>query len=109
MGMVIKQYEVYLVDLSPTTGYEIQKTRPCAVISPNEMNSTIGTVIIAPLTTKTKLYPSRIEIFFDDKKGWIVLDQIRTIDKSRFIKKLGSLKKQESQSVKNIIQEMLVE
>ena len=109
MGMVIKQYEVYLIDLDPTKGHEIQKTRPCVIISPNEMNSTIGTVIIAPMTTKSKSYPSRIEISFEEKMGWIVLDQIRTIDKSRLVKKLGSIKKNEILMVKEIIKEMLVD
>ena len=109
MGMVIIQYEVYLIDLDPTKGHEIQKMRPCLIISPNEMNNNIGTVIIAPMTTKSKLYPSRIEIEFDNKTGWIVLDQIRTVDKSRLIKKIGSITSIEIQNVKSILQEMLVD
>jgi mRNA interferase MazF len=109
MGMVIKQYEVFLIDLDPTKGHEIQKTRPCVVISPDEMNANIGTVIIAPMTTTSKTYPSRVEINFDKKQGWVVLDQIRTIDKSRLIKKMGSIQKEEIIKVKNVLQEMLVD
>ena len=109
MGMVISQYDVYWVDLDPTKGHEIKKTRPCVVISPNEMNKFIGTVIIAPMTSKSKQYPSRIEVLFNQKQGWIVLDQIRTIDKRRLIKKVGSLKKDEISKIKSLIKEMLVD
>ena len=109
MGMVINQYEVYLVDLDPTKGHEIQKIRPCVVISPNEMNHEIGTVIVAPMTTKSHKYPTRVELTFDSKKGWIVLDQIRTIDKIRLVKKIGVIEKKEIVQVKQIIQEMLVD
>ena len=109
MGMVINQYEVYLVDLDPTQGSEIQKTRPCLVISPNEMNHFIKTIIIAPMTTKSHNYPTRIEINFENKNGWIVLDQIRTIDKSRLIKKMGKIDKKIIQKVKDTLREMLVE
>ncbi|WP_219812035.1 type II toxin-antitoxin system PemK/MazF family toxin [Alkalispirochaeta sphaeroplastigenens] len=109
MGMVISQYDVYLVDLDPTKGHEIKKTRPCVVISPNEMNKYIGTVIIAPMTSKSKQYPSRTEVFFNQKQGWIVLDQIRTIDKSRLIKRIGRIKKDEILKVKALIKEMLVD
>lgn len=109
MGMVINQYEVYLVNLDPTKGSEIQKTRPCLVISPNEMNHYINTVIIAPMTTKSHNYPTRIEVDFDNKFGWIVLDQIRTIDKSRLIKKMGKVEKKTIQKVKAILREMLVD
>ena len=109
MGMVINQYEVYLVDLDPTQGSEIQKTRPCLVISPNEMNHFIKTIIIAPMTTKSHKYPTRIEINFENKNGWIVLDQIRTIDKSRLIKKMGKIDKKTIQKVKDTLREMLVE
>ena len=109
MGLVINQYEVYLVDLDPTQGSEIQKTRPCLVISPNEMNHFINTIIIAPMTTKSHKYPTRIEINFENKNGWIVLDQIRTIDKSRLIKKMGKIDKKTIQKVKDTLKEMLVE
>lgn len=109
MGMVINQYEVFLVDLDPTKGHEIQKTRPCLIISPNEMNHSISTVIIAPMTTKSHPYPTRIEIDFNKKKGWIVLDQIRTIDKTRLIKKMGKIEKKQIKQVKDILKEMLVD
>ncbi len=90
MGMVkINRFEVYLIALDPTVGSEIQKTRPCVVISPDEMNHHIRTVIIAPMTTKGKPYPTRIPVTFQQKAGQIVLDQIRTVDKTRLIKKLG--------------------
>ena len=107
--MVIHQYEVYLINLDPTIGSEIKKSRPCIVISPDEMNKFIGTVIIAPMTTKSKSYPTRVDLIFQGKKGFIVLDQIRTVDKSRLIKKLGSTDVKTIQKIKNIIQEMLVD
>lgn len=109
MGVVINQYDVYLVNLDPTKGSEIQKTRPCLVISPNEMNHYINTLIIAPMTTKSHDYPTRVEINFENKMGWIVLDQIRTIDKSRLIKKMGKVERKAIQKVKDILREMLVE
>jgi mRNA interferase MazF len=107
--MVIHQYEVYLINLDPTIGSEIKKSRPCIIISPDEMNKFIGTVIIAPMTTKSKSYPTRVELTFQGKKGFIVLDQIRTVDKSRLIKKLGSTDVKTIQKIKKIIQEMLVD
>lgn len=109
MGMVANQYDIYLVTLYPAQGHEIQKTRPCLVISPNEMNHAISTVIIAPMTTKSRSYPTRIETTLKGKKGWIVLDQIRTIDKMRLIKKMGTLNKEQIHRIKNAIHEMLVE
>jgi len=109
MGIVINQYEVFLIDLDPTQGHEIQKTRPCLVISPNEMNHHIGTVIIAPITTKSHNYPTRVALEFDRKKGWIVLDQIRTVDKSRLIKKIGDIEPKTINQVKDKIKEMLVD
>jgi len=84
MGLVAKRFEVFLVNLDPTVGSEIQKTRPCVVISPDEMNRNIATVIIAPMTTKGKMYPTRIVCQFQGKEGQIVLDQIRTVDKQQF-------------------------
>ncbi len=89
--MVVKRFDVYLVSLDPTVGSEIQKTRPCLVISPDEMNHNIRTVIIAPMTSSEKNYPTRVSCTFRKKKGQIVLDQIRTIDKKRLIKKLGTI------------------
>lgn len=107
--MVIQQYEIFLINLDPTIGHEIKKSRPCIVLSPNEMNQFIGTIIIAPMTTKSKSYPSRVELSFQGKKGYIVLDQIRTVDKARFIKKLGSPEKKTIIKIKKVIQEMLVD
>lgn len=109
MGMVINQYEVYLIDLDPTRGHEIQKTRPCLVISPNEMNHHISTIIVAPMTSKSRSYPTRVELTFNKKNGWIVLDQIRTIDKTRLVKKLGKIEKEEIRRVKEILKEMLID
>ena len=109
MGMVVNQYDVFLIDLDPTKGSEIKKMRPCLVISPNEMNKFIETIIIAPMTTKSHNYPTRIELVFQRKRGWIVLDQIRTVDKIRLKKRLGKIGKSEIQQVKNILQEMLVD
>jgi mRNA interferase MazF len=86
---VVARFDVYLVNLDPTIGHEIQKTRPCLILSPDEMNSTLATVIVAPMTTKGRNYPTRIAVRFLGKDGQIVLDQIRTIDKARLVKKLG--------------------
>ena len=83
MGMVVSRFEVYLVRLDPTEGREIRKTRPCVVVSPDEMNRHIDTVIIAPMTTKGRSYPTRIPVQFQRKTGQIVLDQVRTVDKTR--------------------------
>jgi mRNA interferase MazF len=91
MAMVTDRFDVLLISLDPSKGSEIKKTRPCVVISPNEMNKYIKTIIVAPMTSKIKKYPTRIPVIFDDKEGSIVLDQIRTIDKSRIIKKLGAI------------------
>ena len=107
--MVINQYEIYWVDLNPTIGHEIKKVRPCVVLSPNEMNFNIDTVIIALMTTKSRNYPTRIKIDFEGKTGWIVLDQIRTIDKIRLKEKAGSLREMEIIKVKDILKEMLVD
>jgi mRNA interferase MazF len=105
----MKQYEVYLIALDPTIGHEIKKTRPCIIISPNEMNDHIGTVIIAPMTTKSHDYPSRISIKFMRKNGWIMIDQIRCIDKSRLVKKIGVIDNSEILRIKSTIKEMLVD
>ena len=109
MVKVIKQYDIFLISLDPTIGHEIKKVRPCVVISPNEMNDHISTIIIAPMTTRSHSYPTRIPIEFEGKKGWIVLDQLRALDKKRFVKKLGQLNHEGILNVKRIIQEMLVE
>ena len=85
--MVVKRFEVYLVNLDPTVGAEIQKTRPCLVVSPDEMNRHIKTVIIAPMMTKGRPYPTRVSCKFEGKEGQVVLDQLRTVDKTRLVKK----------------------
>lgn len=103
------QYDVYLINLDPTIGHEIHKTRPCIIISPEEMNENLGTVIIAPMTTKSHDYPTRVKVTFQGKMGWIVLDQIRTVDKKRLVKKLGLIDENAIKKVKDIISEMLVE
>jgi mRNA interferase MazF len=107
--MVVAQYEVFLINLDPTIGHEIKKTRPCLIISPNEMNANISTVIIAPMTTASRNYPTRVKTVFKKKVGYIVLDQIRTVDKARLIKKLGQINIEAISSVKAVIREMLVE
>ena len=107
--MVARQYEVYLVNLDPTVGHEIKKTRPCVVLSPDEMNRNISTVIIAPMTTKSRDYPTRVSLTFQRRSGWIVLDQIRTVDCIRIVKRLGKLNSQTIEQVKSTISEMLVE
>jgi len=88
---VISRFDVCLVDLDPTLGHEIKKTRPCLVISPDEMNRHIRTVIVAPMTTAGREYPTRIDTSFEGKKGQIVLDQIRTVDKKRLVRVLGKI------------------
>ena len=89
--MVIARFEVYLVSLDPTVGSEIQKTRPCTIISPDESNRAIATVIVAPMTTRGRNYPTRVACEFGGKTGQIVLDQMRTVDKRRLLKPLGTL------------------
>ncbi len=86
---MVSRFDVYLVNFDPTLGSEIQKIRPCLIVSPDEMNHHIATVIVAPMTTKGRKYPTRVNCLFDGKEGQIVLDQIRTIDKMRLVKKLG--------------------
>ncbi len=91
--MVVQRFDIYLVNLDPTIGSEIQKTRPCLIISPDEMNRYIATVIIAPMTTKGRTFPTRVACNFQGKEGQIILDQIRTSDKSRLMRKMGQLDK----------------
>lgn len=105
----IKQYDLVLVNLDPTIGVEMKKTRPCVVLSPNEMNKFLQTIVIAPVTSSTKPYPTRIEITHQTVSGWIVLDQIRTIDRLRVIKRLGTLSEKEIRKTKNIIKETFVD
>lgn len=105
----IDRFDVYLVNLDPTIGSEIQKTRPALVISPNEMNHRISTVIIAPMTTAGRLYPTRIPCHFQNKEAKIVLDQIRTVDKSRLTKHLGRIDDQTQAAVLRVLAEMFAE
>ncbi len=107
--MDLKQYKIVLVNLDPTMGSEIKKTRPCVIISPDEMNKYLRTIVVAPMTTTSRKYPTRIEVKHDRKIGWIVIDQIRTIDKQRIIKVLGRLSQPEIKEVKSIIKETFVE
>ena len=103
------RYEVYLVNLDPTTGSEIKKTRPCVIISPNEMNKYISTIIIAPLTSTKKNYPTRVNCHVQTKEGQIVLDQIRTVDKKRLIKKMDTINKRTQQKLHKILNEMFAQ
>lgn len=107
--MVIARFDVYLINLDPTLGSEIQKTRPCLVVSPDEMNRWIRTVIVAPMTTKGQAYPTRVPCNFQGKEGQIVLDQLRTVDKSRLIQKLGRIGQPEQQAVLSILADMFAE
>lgn len=107
--MEIKQYQIILVNLEPAFGSEIKKTRPCVVISPDEMNYHLRTVVIAPMTTSSKNYPTRVEIKHENKIGWIVLDQIRTIDKHRILKDLGKLSRPEIKEVRAVVKEAFVD
>ncbi len=104
--MVIKRFEVYLVNLDPTVGSKIRKTRPCLVVSPDEMNEYIATIIVAPMTTKGRDYPSRIPCQFQGKDGQVVLDQLRTVDKQRLVKKLGRISASTQNKVLAILAEM---
>ncbi len=106
MALVAARFEVYLVNLDPIQGHKIRKTRPCVVISPDEMNHHIGTVIVAPMTTKGRDYPTRVPVNFQRKKGQIVFDQIRTVDKNRLIKHLGKIDKVVSNRVLGVLQEI---
>lgn len=107
--MDLKQYDIVLVNLDPTMGSEMKKTRPCVIISPNEMNKYLNTIVIAPMTSSSKNYPTRLEINHDNKKGWIVFDQIRTVDRQRIIKNLGNLTEKEILKVKEILRETFVD
>jgi mRNA interferase MazF len=109
MDMVVKRFEVYLINLDPSIGSEIQKTRPCLVISPDEMNAHIATVIVAPMTTRGREYPTRVKCKFQGKAGQIVLDQIRTVDKARLVKKLGRINSATQKQVLTVLFEMLAE
>jgi len=107
--MELKQYSIILVNLDPTIGSEIKKTRPCVIISPNEINKFLKTIVVAPMTTNLKNYPTRIKVKHDEKKGMIAIDQIRTIDKSRILKIFNKLSRSEIQHCKDIIRETFVD
>lgn len=106
MAVVVSCFDVFMVNLDPTSGREIKKPRPCLVISPNELNHYIGTVIIAPMTTQGRSYPTRIVCRFKGKRGQVVLDQLRTVDKVRLIRKLGRIEPKTQQTVLAVLQEM---
>ena len=104
--MVTNRFDVFLISLDPTRGSEIRKTRPCLIISPDEMNDHIRTVIVAPMTTKGRPYPSRVACSFQGKRGQVVLDQIRTVDKTRLVRKLGSISLGVQRKVLDTLQEL---
>jgi len=105
----VEQYSVWLVNLDPTVGSEIRKTRPALVISPDEMNDVLSTVIIAPMTTKVRGWPTRVKVSFQGKVGEIALDQLRTIDKRRLVKQLGKVEPSVILEVKRVLKEMLID
>jgi mRNA interferase MazF len=107
--MEVKQYQIVVVNLDPTIGSEIKKTRPCLVISPNEMNKHLRTITVAPITSKSKDYMTRIKFNLDGNDNWIAIDQIRTIDLTRIIKNIGELDIKEIKKVKSIIKETFVD
>lgn len=109
MVMVVNRFDVFLVNLDPTIDSQIKKTRPCLIISPNEINHYISTVIVAPMTTKGQPYPTRVTCQFQGKEGQIVLDQIRTIDKIRLVKLLGQITTEEQKAVLDILAEIFAE
>lgn len=107
--MELTQYSIVLVNLDPTMGSEIKKTRPCVIISPDEMNQFLQTIIIAPMTSQSRNYPTRVGVKHNQKIGWIVLDQLRTIDKQRVLKSLDHLTEKEVMKVKLVLKEILVD
>jgi mRNA interferase MazF len=107
--VVARRFEIYLVCLDPTIGSEIRKTRPCVVVSPDEMNEGIQTVLVAPMTTKGRNYPTRLPCIFQGKRGQVVLDQIRSVDQSRLVKRLGKLTDSQAKALLDLIQEMFAE
>ncbi len=105
----MKQYNIVLVNLDPTQGSEIRKTRPCVIVSPDEMNKYLRTVVIVPLTSTSKAYPTRVSITYGGKTSWAAIDQIRTIDRRRIIKALGKLTPDEITRIKAVIKEAFVD
>jgi mRNA interferase MazF len=106
VAVVVSRFDIYLVQLDPTVGHEIRKTRPCLIISPDEMNRHINTVIVAPMTTRGRLYPTRVPARFKRKSGQIVLDQIRTVDRTRLVKRLGKVDQGTADNVLALLAEM---
>ena len=109
MGLVARRFEVYLVALDPTIGSEIKKTRPCVVVSPDEMNDHVSTVLVAPMTTGGRSYPTRVDCRFEGRDGWVVLDRLRTVDQSRLVRKLGELDVPTAKAVLRVLREMFAE
>jgi mRNA interferase MazF len=107
--MELKQYSIVLVNLDPTIGSEIKKTRPCVILSPNEINKFLKTIVVAPMTTNLKRYPTRVSVKHNNKNGMIAIDQIRTIDKTRILKRFDRLTKSEIANCKSIIKETFVD
>ena len=107
--MGVRRFDVYLIELDPTVGHEIRKTRPCLVLSPDEMNRYIRTVIIAPMTTKSHDYPTRIRCTFENREAYIVLDQLRTVDRQRLIKRLGRIDRKTQAAVLDALAELFAE
>ncbi|MEN8226180.1 MAG: type II toxin-antitoxin system PemK/MazF family toxin [Bacteroidota bacterium] len=107
--MELTQYDIVLVNLDPTAGSEIKKTRPCVIISPDEMNRYLRTTVVAPMTSRSKKYPTRINIVHEGQSGWVAIDQIRTIDKMRIIKTLGRLSTSDIKTIKSILKETYID
>ena len=107
--MVATRFDVFLVNLDPTVGNEIRKTRPCVIVSPDEMNRHIATVIVAPMKTRGRPYPTCVPCTFQDREGQIALDQLRTVDKERLVKHLGSIAAETQRSVLAVLAEMFAE
>lgn len=107
--MVINRFDVVLVNLDPTIGSEVRKIRPCAVLSLDEMNRQLNTLVVAPMMSTSKSYPSRVQVQSGERVGWVMIDQVRTIDRQRVVKVLGTLSADESNAIKQVIQELFVD
>lgn len=103
--MAVSRFDVFLVNLDPTVGSEIRKSRPCIIVSPDEMNRHVRTVVVAPLTTSSRPYPSRVQVKFAGKDGQVVIDQLRTVDKVRLAARLGALDASEAAAVLDVLKE----
>ena len=107
--MELKQYQIILVNLDPTVGSEIKKTRPCVIISPDEMNKYLNTIVVAPMTSSSRPYPTRVKVKHNKQESWVVIDQIRTVDRQRIIKTLGNLTEKEIRETKSVLRETFVD